>query len=170
MTLFEIWCLECYFPSICYIITFFFLLKSYDILYRKRGVGLKDFISLSIALCRTQLLWLGYSQNLIELSWWYEKKDQSSLSIAAAWTWKGKRIKNSFSCMNRAGDNNDFWNITEISGLVNPAPNSKQFCFQTCDVDHIMKYFDKRSVVNMCVQYRCRDIIFDISIYDNKST
>jgi len=66
-----------------------FLLKSHNILHGKRGVRLKDFVSLSTTLCRTQLLQLGHSQYLMELSWWYKKKVWSSLSIAAAWTWKG---------------------------------------------------------------------------------
>jgi len=46
----------------------FFLLKFHNILHRKRGIGLKDFVSLLTALCRTQLLWLGHSQNSMKLS------------------------------------------------------------------------------------------------------
>jgi len=65
------------------------LLKSHDILHGKGDIGLKDFVSLSTALCRIQLLRLEHSQNLMELSWWHEKKDQSSLSIVTVWTWKG---------------------------------------------------------------------------------
>ena len=48
---------------------FIFLLKFHNILYGKRGTRLRDFISLSTALYRTQLLRLGHSQYLMELSW-----------------------------------------------------------------------------------------------------
>ena len=50
----------------------------------------------------------------------------------------GRRIKNSFSHVNKVGNNNDFQNITEIRSLVNSAPNNEQFHFWTCDIDYMM--------------------------------
>jgi len=47
----------------------FFLLKSQDDLLGNSRVGLKDFISTSIALWRDNLHWLEHSQNSIEFSW-----------------------------------------------------------------------------------------------------
>ena len=67
----------------------FFLLKSQDNLYESSSKELKDFVSLSTALWRTQLLWLGHSQNLIEFFWWCKRNIRSSLRIAAVWIWYG---------------------------------------------------------------------------------
>jgi len=58
-------------------------------LHRNSSKGLKDFVFLSTALWRTQLLWLEHSQNSIEFFWLCEKNVWSSLRIAAAWIWYG---------------------------------------------------------------------------------
>ena len=59
----------------------FFLLKSQDNLQGNSGMGLKDFVSLSTALWRGQLLRLGHSQNSITFSWWREKKETTMMLL-----------------------------------------------------------------------------------------
>ena len=67
----------------------FFLLKSQDNLQENSRMGLNDLVSLLTTLWRDQLHQLGHSQNLIEFSWWQERKDQSLLRIDTIWLWKG---------------------------------------------------------------------------------
>ena len=71
--------------------------------------------------------------------------------------------------MNWVSDDNDFWNNIVACGLINTTSDGEQFGFCACAIDHMMKGFDDRFIVDVHMRYRSSDIIFDTSIYDNKS-
>ena len=79
------------------------------------------------------------------------------------------RIKNLFSSIDWVSNDNDFWNNIIACGLINTTPDGKQFGFCAYDIDYMMKSFGDRFIVDMYMRYRSSDIIFDTSIYDNKS-
>jgi len=55
------------------------------------------------------------------------------------------------------------------SSLADTTPDSKYVGFCTRDMNYMVKGFDNRFIVNVHMRYRCGNIVFDTSIYDNKS-
>ena len=66
-----------------------FLQKSHEVLQENMGVGLNDLEFLSMSLWNLHLRWLGYFQNLMELSWLLLKKSCNLLRMAAKCDWSG---------------------------------------------------------------------------------
>ena len=84
--------------------------------------------------------------NLVQMGWW---------------------VENLFSHVNWICDDNDFWNIVVICSLIDTTSDSKQFSFCACDVNCMIKSFCNRSVVDVCVRYRCCNVVFNTSIHNN---
>ena len=82
--------------------------------------------------------------------------------------WVGWRVKNIFDDVNWICNNNDFWNIVVICGLIDTTSGSKQLSLCACDINCMIKSFCNRSVVDVCVWYRYYDVVSNTSIYNNK--
>ena len=79
------------------------------------------------------------------------------------------RVKNLFSSVDWVSNNDDFWNIIVACGLINTTPDGEQFSFCTHDIGHMVEGFDNKFVVDVHIRYGSSNVIFDASIYDNKS-
>ena len=79
-------------------------------------------------------------------------------------------IKDFSGHMNRVSDNNNFGNAIDIWGLVDTTPDSKKFCFSTCDMNHVMNSLCNGSIVGVCMWYICSNVVLDASIWGYNSS
>ena len=78
-----------------------------------------------------------------------------------------KWIKDFLGHVNGVSDDDNFRYAILNWGLVDIAPNGKEFCFSTGDMNHVMDSLGDRVIEGVHMQYRCSDVILDTSICDN---
>jgi len=78
-------------------------------------------------------------------------------------------VKYSFGRVYGVGYDNYLADVIDGAHLVDPASDSKEFSFRTCDKESVMNYFDNRSVKQMDMRYGGSDIILDTCVSNNES-
>ena len=76
-------------------------------------------------------------------------EDRHSMNLIRMRRW----VKNSFGCMDCISDNSNLGDVFAVYGIINTAPNSKQLCFSTCDMNYMMEDFGDGTIMNVCMQY-----------------
>jgi len=66
--------------------------------------------------------------------------------------------------MNGVYDNDDFGNFMWDDGLVDITSDSEELGFKACNIDSVVKSFDKWFVMYMDMHYRYSNIVLDASI------
>ena len=94
------------------------------------------------------------------------RKDSSWLNLIRVDGW----FKDFSSCMDGIGDNNNFGHVFEIQCLVDAASDSKEFCFNVCNMNHMVDHLCNWSVVHIHMWYQCSDIVFDAHIWSYDSS
>ena len=78
-------------------------------------------------------------------------------------------IKNFSSRMNGVCDNYDFPDALKIGGLIYVTSYSEQFSFSSCDINHMMDYFDDLFVMHMDMRDRSSNLILYAGVRYHKS-
>ena len=95
----------------------------------------------------------------------FAKFTEYSHSMNLVGIWWG--IEDLFGHMNWISDNDNLRYIFLICGLVNTVSDCKEFYFSISDMNHMVEDLDNRIISNIYMQYKCSNIVFDASIYDD---
>ena len=71
--------------------------------------------------------------------------------------------------MNSICDDDDFFNIGQVGGLIDATSNGEQFSFSRYDVHSMMDSLDNWSIMNINMCYGDSNLVLDTSIRYNKS-
>ena len=79
------------------------------------------------------------------------------------------QVKDLFSSVNKVSDNDDFWNIIRICGLVDTTSDGEKFSLSIYDVYHMVESFGDRFVVDVGMWDGSGDVVLNASICNDKS-